>query len=282
MCVLEDRIRAGRMFSLLKADPDGSLMLDDCPGGESIHPLTVLRNPLHHCVADSVLRARISYNKGGDDDSCLLTYHKRPFAVICSPGVVRLERVLRAKGFHMLVRFHASPGRGVKVEPLANGKPGLSLLLPSRGDLDELVRLVRLHGRWPVPLDVLAGQYAAERIHERVLLSEDHFEIGFSGVRHAPPSFFADHLFWTGYGTMTQDWPEPGDRRVPVSRLVTTSGATLLAAKPHDVELCSYLSMHRRDLFRIAYISDITDKERKPTHSLAFAPASPVGRLVSS
>lgn len=195
MCVLEDRIRAGRMFSLLKADPDGSLILDDCPGGESIHPLTVLRNPLHHCVADSVLRARISYNKGGDDDSCLLTYHKRPFAVICSPGVVRLERVLRAKGFHMLVRFHASPGRGVKVEPLANGKPGLSLLLPSRGDLDELVRLVRLHGRWPVPLDVLAGQYAAERIHERVLLSEDHFEIGFSGGGQACASFLLCRSF---------------------------------------------------------------------------------------
>lgn len=271
----EDSKRATAVLGILRSDGDAIVL----SGSRHVPPDVLLCAPLsiRRGGLENRFLARVSYHlqprlAGG----VVLTCRKEAFAEIRDERVATLARLGRRAGINFMVECAFSLGHR---QELAVGRfdvqraDGVVLLRPSDGELDELIRLLRLHETWPVSVESLAEEFSCERWFWILSSKPDSIIIHYADSRHAPPSFFENRLFWSGPCRLVAVWPDPGVRRVPVIELRTLrEGCLVMAVRPGRASLFSFLNAHLHVMLRAAFVSARPAGSRRRVHSLVLSP----------
>lgn len=193
-----------------------------------------------------------------------LSFHKRWVATFNDAAITRLHGLLQDIGLTMRIKMAVSPIRGQAW-----------LAVPSRQDLRDIERILRINRRWP-SVDDLAEQLAAEHECERLKALPGAVEVIFKGTRNRPPQFLQDRGFWHGQCYINLLWPEPGSRRKPVVTLATMTHEPLVSCKPGSA---LYTPLHQlflaqkceHRLMHAAAVMALSGEDRKPRTVLRFA-----------
>lgn len=247
-----DRAKANRMLGLLQSGRYRPAVLT----GPVRIPLSTWRDDVLDEGLGLPAQVRISYNPTALDGRAIvpsssrrtLTTRKHVYAEVDAPAVFVLDDLMREAGLIMTVE--------VRWE---DGVPFLAV--PDDNDLDELIRLLRLHHAWPVPEDVLTNQYRAERLYA-TLRADAGVEIEYGDSRHPVPDFLRHRPFWVGACHATVEVPPRSARHVPVAKLLHRS-ATVLTAKPSRPAY-PFLSAHDGQAVDAVSVSILDGERRKP------------------
>lgn len=247
-----DRAKASRMLGLLQTGQYVPAVLT----GPVRIPLSTWRDDVLDEGLGLPAQVRISYNPTVLDGRAIvpssfrrtLTTRKRVYAEVDAPAVFTLDNLMREAGLAMTVE--------VRWE---DGAPFLAV--PDDDDLDELIRLLRLHRAWPVPEDVLANQYRAERLYA-ALRADAGVEIEYGDSRHSVPDFLRHRPFWVGVCRAAVEVPPRSARHVPVARLLHRN-TTVLTAKPSRPAY-PFLSAHDGQAVDAVSVSILDGERRKP------------------
>lgn len=261
-------MQASQLLSLLtltEEDPDALIL-----NGTRNLPVSCFLGSDWYCRQFSDVNVSISYNpidigdylaKEGDR---VLTLRKTPFGSVNDAGLAKLESLVRRRtSFHMKIYCCMSS--------YAAYVPDVYLRIPTEFEVDELIRLIRLHGRWPIPFSLLKQELAAESAYRWICRRADCVLMEYAGSRNVPPRFLIEHSFW--FGRCVVSISATGTRHVPVCKLLTPNGFLILAVKPHTKQLYQFLHRHITDSLVASVIRVLPEGRRKPVYRLALATA---------
>lgn len=263
-----DRIEAQRLDTALREDRTGELVLS---GEVDLVVIDAHRFGGLDGMRGHPVHVRIGYNpsqklKRTPPGCRLLTYHKHLIGFIDNEELLQLDDVLRRNGLHMVV----------KCLPSYDGSA--CLFVPPLETLRELSRVIRLHRKWPLPASLLKRQFMAEREYARIQRNKCSLTLTFTDARRIP-HFVVSHPFWSGRCHVVEQLPDPGVRRAPICRLMSSFGCNeVLSAKRRGDTRANipfaFLHRYRAEPLDVVCVAVLPAGRRKPLVRIAIAPSS--------
>ena len=253
---------ADRLYSLLSPDAGGYRL----SGGRELRPEGTFRNPrtiIEDRRGPSLLRiTRNPVTIGGrvvkaTPGQRILTLRTEPFAYIADRNLIAFT--------DMLVRRHMR----VHLDYSLDGDRGMRLLTPTDAQMGELGEIIRIYDGRPSREELAAR---ARALHEFGSLADRTLlDLEFADRRHPAPPKWDGEPFGYGNGVIRVDWPDPGDRRVPVVRLMADwCDEPLLTLRRSHPDFLRLSRLGGR-LFRYAAVTRYPEDARRPRLLLRIA-----------